>query len=460
MAQMASGLSSALNNVLTSALKAKQMELSQKQQSQKDLLNLVSSTHPIQTISETLNQKQAQQIEQLTNSWSDIYRQRQGKLTTQDMMKINQDKQKFQTWQGGIMAGQKEASDAIERIKVQPDKWDSDYTLNSVAQFMETGIKPEGGFLDVAPADLAKVYGKYSMTGDKNISVVDKGGKKITTAQYNQLPDDQLDQYADYEMFQSPDKALVQKSILRGFQSLPAQEQQKYAQMADQMRQQGINVNAFQLYNRREARKHYKQDYGYQKTEPVKSKTGGSWKYMYGKDNLSWDDVLSSEMKTVETASGMDAIPFVDEVSFGKKINHDFVAGEYYDMTSSDKNSDNTRDVRLTDVSIKYIPFANGKFITKSQLESGEYDRNNAELKGFFYGTKYSQQGNSRPVAIPLNDANLKAIGAKLGQDLSGVKKSLSIKDKQVQKEINANTALPSAASKYGAKKPSWIPFR
>ncbi len=142
-----------------------------------------SSINPIQVVSNDLSDMQTKTINQFNEKWAQKYKASKGKLSVDQRMEMNRDKNEMQSWQQGVQAGMDEMSRAQQLIQRDADgAYDVDKFNVAAEQFRRTGITPEGGFIGYTPISPEEFFGKNRLRGEAYSSEEFKDNREIRTS--------------------------------------------------------------------------------------------------------------------------------------------------------------------------------------------------------------------------------------------------------------------------------------
>lgn len=143
---------------------------------EEDFLGMMK-TDPALLISDKTRTMQADAIEKYNNKWAGVYSQKQGKLTTQDKLSMQRDKESLTMFQNTLLSDQ----DRFMKDKAIMDKdikgfYDKKRFQDSMQEFYETGKYPQS-VLMAAPQEFVSRLRKISRTGDLTPTTV--GGRIV-----------------------------------------------------------------------------------------------------------------------------------------------------------------------------------------------------------------------------------------------------------------------------------------
>jgi hypothetical protein len=158
--------------------------------------------------------RQAEMIDKFTEKWAKTYKDTRGRLSIQQEAERSTEKNALMQYQQKVQQDEQELVKAAQII--DKDEWqghyDHDYFNQAYMQYLETGMKPDGGFLEPSAADLKELYNA-------------KPGELVLTDSGQHYASSTKKEYATYWAMR--DERTV-KAVRNVFSKLPIEKQQEY----------------------------------------------------------------------------------------------------------------------------------------------------------------------------------------------------------------------------------------
>jgi hypothetical protein len=163
--------------------KAKRDELSKAIKDQDTFLEMLE-IDPVYTASQKANKEIAASISGFVDKWGDISRQKGGQLSTPDLADMQANKAAIVAKMNHFKAANDEMLKARQLIDRFPDRYDQGEFNDAVEMYKETGIVPDGGFLQPAYVDPRKMLASDESLTPQLITrpMLDEQGRPMTDA--------------------------------------------------------------------------------------------------------------------------------------------------------------------------------------------------------------------------------------------------------------------------------------
>jgi len=200
----------------------------QRQRREAEFLQM-ANVDPVSIISDNLQKKQAENIQQFISMAGEEYRSSNYRPTTLQKLKIQQAKNKLQSWQQSILSNQKmwqQAYDTIQQDKLK-GTYDAGNFWERTQEFNDTGQLPGDLLLPREYGDIGKVFldKKYSGKVIRKRNTVDANGRYTTTEVEEVADENERKSHMIGDIF---DDIRLQYSISKQFNQLPPEVKQEY----------------------------------------------------------------------------------------------------------------------------------------------------------------------------------------------------------------------------------------
>lgn len=171
-------------------------------------------------------------VEEHTNKWAEVYAEKEGRLSGQDLLKM---KQEQTTVEGVILranAGAEMFKDATEEIRgIKGGQYDMDYYDKARKKYLEEGDVPEDGFLRLRPVDIIykAQHAKRPPRIDRQSVRTTIDGRTVTSKVDIYATDDMRDaQVAEWVL----DDPQFRMDAIEKFNALDESQQKRYNDLA------------------------------------------------------------------------------------------------------------------------------------------------------------------------------------------------------------------------------------
>ena len=200
----------------------------QRQKREAEFLQM-ANVDPVSIISDNLQKKQADNIQQFISMAGEEYRSSNYRPTTLQKLKIQQAKNKLQSWQQSILSNQKmwqQAYDTIQQDKLK-GTYDAGNFWEKTQEFNDTGQLPGDLLLPREYGDIGKVFldKKYSGKVIRKRNTVDANGRYTTTEVEEVADENERKSHMIGDIF---DDVRLQYTISKQFNKLPPEVKQEY----------------------------------------------------------------------------------------------------------------------------------------------------------------------------------------------------------------------------------------
>lgn len=208
----------------------KKAEVGQAQADYQKMLEDIKA-NPINMLVKKNMDEQAVQLQDYQNKWADVYTKQRGKLTPKQEIEMSSDKMALMQFQQKVKQDENEFMQAYDVVqKDYVGNYDRDHFNDAYQQYMQTGQKPNDGFLMPGKIDLSAAYAKLPVGGRATTySTEKKVGDKIVTTANTSLPEENYRIASDDFIATNP-RAL--RTAQSEFAALPYDRQQYYMSAA------------------------------------------------------------------------------------------------------------------------------------------------------------------------------------------------------------------------------------
>jgi len=216
-------------------------------QVQKDVAFLKDmNINPVQVMGNKVQSEQMKKISHFNEVWTDVYKAANGKLTVEDQVRLQQDKNNLTGWQetqNSALQNWEKSYQIISDPK-QRNNYNRAFFEQQTAEFKKTGTAPNGGFLRAAGKDLGALANDlskgYRSLSSQEFTKSEKGKEVKTTVFGGQTFKTQEEAENVAKSMASDDvKSAIlkdegyQQGAMDYFSSLPDKVQERYLIQAD-----------------------------------------------------------------------------------------------------------------------------------------------------------------------------------------------------------------------------------
>jgi hypothetical protein len=200
----------------------------QQQKREADFMKL-AEVHPETMLSQQMQKKQADNIQQFIEMAGNEYRKYNYKPTLNSKLKIQQAKDALVGWQQNMLVSQdkwKQAYGVIQKDKFKGD-YDEGQFWDKTQDFYKSGELPEDLLTPKSYGNLADYFLRQKVSGEKQewINTTDKNGTTTSKQITRRATDDERKQQMKGDFF---DNIRLNKTAIEEFSKLPPDEKNKY----------------------------------------------------------------------------------------------------------------------------------------------------------------------------------------------------------------------------------------
>jgi len=200
-----------------------------------DELLEASKITPEQYLNDTFMDQQAAYIAAFEDEWTNLYRDKEGNLSTMDLMDLQRKKNDLISKQADMLAKDAMVKEQMQAYYKNPEDYDRNKTLGNIQMYRQ-GKLPEGkSVLEFAPLDLDKEMAqwyrdqRYRMSQDTKRTLNNDGTIRYTTVteSYPPIEEQRQDLLASFY-----NKPKWMEDAKKGYMDLTEEEQGQYEQLA------------------------------------------------------------------------------------------------------------------------------------------------------------------------------------------------------------------------------------